>query len=85
MWIGLIGAVLILLAWLPETYRTIKSKNVEALDTKFLIIYVVGSALLAAYSIQINDMPFIILNSIIALISLIELDIVLRKKTSNKR
>lgn len=81
MWIGLIGAVLILLAWLPETYRTMKSKNIEALDVKFLIIYIIGSALLAVYSIQINDMPFTILNSTIALITLVELDIVLRKKS----
>lgn len=81
MWIGFIGAVLILLAWLPETYRTIKSKNVEALDIKFLITYIVGSFLLAFYSIQIGDMPFTILNSTIALITLVELDIVLRKKS----
>jgi MtN3 and saliva related transmembrane protein len=81
MLIGLVGAVLILIAWLPETYRTIKSKNVEAIDIRFLVIYVTGSSLLAFYSIQINDVPFTILNSVIALITLIELDIVLRKKS----
>lgn len=84
MIIGLIGAVLLLAAWFPETYKTLKSKNVEAIDVRFLIIYTVGSSLLALYSFQINDVPFMLLNSVIAFMTLVELDIVLRKKIKRK-
>jgi len=85
MWVGVIGAVLLLIAWIPETYRTIKSKDASAIDLRFLAIYVIGSSLLAFYSYQINDIVFTALNSFIALMSMVELDLVLRKKMKKKR
>jgi len=85
MWIGALGAILLLLAWIPETYRTMKSKNVEAIDLRFLGIYIVGSGLLAFYSYQIGDLVFMGLNSAIMFMTLIELDLVLRKRLKKKR
>ncbi|MEM7819464.1 MAG: SemiSWEET family transporter [Candidatus Aenigmatarchaeota archaeon] len=84
MIIGIIGSLLILLAWVPETYRTIKTKNAEAIDIKFLILYLLGSFILVIYSIQINDIPFTILNSLISFISLIEMVLLLKKKIRQK-
>lgn len=83
--IGAIGAILILSAWIPETYRTMKSKNLEAIDLKFLMIYLIGSILMTIYSIQIKSDVFIALNTAITIILMIELDLVLRKKVKKKR
>ena len=76
--IGLIGAVIILLAWAYETYKS--SKESEKIDLKFTSIYIVGIGILALYSLQIGDLPFIILNGSILVMHLIELDFGLRRK-----
>lgn len=78
--IGFAGALFILLAWIPETYRTIKSKNIEALDIRFFLLYIIGTSLLFYHSYQIKDDVFLALNACILIIQIIELCVVLRKK-----
>ncbi|MDY6773564.1 MAG: hypothetical protein SVS85_00055 [Candidatus Nanohaloarchaea archaeon] len=60
--IGLLGSALLPLAWILETYRTYEAGNLEAVDPKFVALYVVGSALLAYHAFAIRDLPFIVLN-----------------------
>ena len=59
--IGIIGTVLLLVAWLTETYENIKKNNVS-IHRHFAIMYVVGIAILTIYSYQIKDPIFFWLN-----------------------
>jgi uncharacterized protein with PQ loop repeat len=71
--LGILGAAIIAISWIPETIRTIKTKS-TGLDLKFISIYFMGSLLLAIYSIYVKDYVFIALNifaSILASVNLI--------------
>lgn len=81
--IGFIGAFFILFAWAYETYKTYKKG--EKLDMKFIGAYVIGLSLLSYYSYQINSMPFLALNLIILIFTLIELELTLRNRDKKKR
>ena len=76
--IGMIGSFFILAAWLYEAFLTIKRG--DHLDTKFTGFYIIGLTILTYYSLLINSTPFVVLNGVILAITLIELDIALRKK-----
>lgn len=69
-YIGTLGLILLMIAWIPETIEMIQSKKAR-LNRKFIVIYFSGSFLLASYSFLINDLIFLILNSFIAIIALI--------------
>jgi uncharacterized protein with PQ loop repeat len=60
--VGLVGAAILPIAWLIETYRTYEAGNLEAIDPKFVALYVVGSFLLTVHAFQIRDLPFLALN-----------------------
>lgn len=83
MEIGFIGALLILSAWVYETYRAIEKG--EKLNVKFILIYLSGNILLTVYAISIKDMVFTVLNGAIGVMSLIELDLALRRRKNVKR
>ncbi len=78
--IGLLGAALLPIAWLIETYRTYEAGNLEAVDPKFVGLYIVASALLAYHAFQIRDLPFIVLNVTMVLFTSTELALLLRVK-----
>jgi lipid-A-disaccharide synthase-like uncharacterized protein len=70
--IGVIGALLIALGWIPETLKIIKDKK-NKLDWKFALMYFLGSAMLVFYSFQIKDILFILLNSFIMVVEAVAL------------
>ena len=76
--VGMIGSFFILAAWLYEAFQTIKRG--DHLDPKFIGFYIVGLTILTYYSLIIDSMPFVVLNGVILAISLLELDMALRKK-----
>jgi lipid-A-disaccharide synthase-like uncharacterized protein len=78
--VGLLGAVLILFAWLVETEKVIKTKSAEDLDLRFLAIYLVGGIILTYYSVRTNDLVFIILSGVISFLTLIEIAFIFIKK-----
>lgn len=55
--IGIIGAFLILVAWMVEAEESIR-KHKALIDLKFSVIYLVATVCLAVYSYQINDAVF---------------------------
>ncbi len=59
--VGILGAILLLIAWIPQTLRTIKTKRVGA-DIRFLYLLFLGSLLLTSYSVLISDYIFLFLN-----------------------
>jgi lipid-A-disaccharide synthase-like uncharacterized protein len=60
--IGILGLALILVAWIPQTLATIKTKKV-GMRREFIILYLLGSLFLAIHSIIIDDFVFLILNA----------------------
>jgi len=70
--IGIIGVILLGVGWIPETISIIREKA-SKIDWRFGALYVIGSILLAIYAFQINDLIFLILNSLIAIMSGISL------------
>ena len=65
--LGITGLALILVAWLPGAWETIKSGK-PGMKKRF-----------AAYAHQLNSLPFIILNALAAFVPLIHLYFYLRK------
>ena len=80
LFLGLLGSSLLLAAWINEVWRLHKSKNVEAMAIKFLILYFISNALLLIHALNIQDTSFIFMQSALLLITLIEFDIVQRKR-----
>ena len=72
MIIGIIGLVLLAIAWIFEIISVMKYKR-KRLDLKFALLYVIGTLCLVIYAIQIKDPIFIILNSMILVLSLVSL------------
>jgi uncharacterized protein with PQ loop repeat len=68
---GIIGVLLILLGWIPETYKVIKEKR--PIHPIFAFLYTSGSAFLTYHALLLNDVPFIILNVAATLIAIINL------------
>ncbi len=78
MIIGLIGLILLAFGWIYEMIETIKEKK-SKINPKFIIIYIIGSIFLVTYSIQIGNILFIVLNSLITISSLISLVYTIKK------
>jgi len=65
---GLIGAILVALSWIPQTFAIIKKEKIN-IDIKFGVMYIIGGILLIIYSIQIKDIIFLILNLLVVIMS----------------
>jgi len=70
--LGIIGAIILAIAWVPETLQIIREKR-SRLNPEFSIFYFVGSLLLFVYAILINELIFSIVNGIILLQTCINL------------
>ena len=70
--IGLFGLICIVLAWVPQTMKTIKNKRTE-IGLPFLLLYIAGSFSLTVYSMLLNDTIFLILNGLATIESSINL------------
>lgn len=64
--LGWIGFGILVSAWIPQTWETIKAGR-TSINIAFIIMYFMSSLLLAIYSILIEDPVFIALNFLLAL------------------
>ena len=76
--LGILGVLLILIGWVPETMRALREWR--AIDPKFASLYALGSLLLAVHAYNIGDFAFIVLNIAAFLIALLNLYIGMREK-----
>lgn len=84
-YLGLAGMLLILIAWLPETWQNYKEKG-KNLNLKFVLLYLFGSAFLTYHAWLLNDMVFLSLNAIATLIALLNgLLILANRKAKGKK
>lgn len=65
-WIGWIGLFLLLLAWVPQTWETIKAGRTKV-NLLFIILYVISSGTLALYAFLNADPVFLILNGLLTI------------------
>ncbi len=67
--IGLAGLLLLLIAWIPETIKTIREKK-SPVELKFSAVYSLGAAALMAYAYLLGDWIFTTLNLLTMLMAL---------------
>lgn len=70
--IGIAGAVLLLVAWLFETFESVK-RHKALVDLKFAFIYIASTLLLTIYAYQQNDMVFFSVNICLIVLVLFEI------------
>lgn len=75
--IGLLGMLLLVSSWVPQTWETIKKRHCP-MNLKFIIVYVAASSLLTVYSYLIGDWIFFTLNFLAAFQSGVNLYVKLR-------
>lgn len=73
--LGIVGASLILLAFILEQNQTWKNT-----DLKYDLVNAVGSLILVTYGILINGWPFVVLNSVWAIVSIKDVVTDLKRK-----
>ena len=64
--LGWVGFVLLVTAWVPQTIDTIKAGKTD-INIMFIILYVASSALLSVYAFLNTDYVFIALNGLLTL------------------
>lgn len=70
--IGIAGAALLLVAWLFETYESVK-RHKALVDLKFAYIYIVSTILLTVYAYSNNDMVFFYVNLLLIVLVVFEI------------
>lgn len=80
--IGIAGAILLLVAWLFETYESVR-KHKALIDLKFAFIYIISTILLTVYAFQRNDNIFFSVNLCLIVLVLFEIFYTI-KKTKKK-
>jgi len=86
--IGMTSAVLTTGAFVPQAWKTIKSRSAEDLSLATFSMMFCGTVLWLVYGLKINDLPMICANAVSALLSGIILTMKLmsisasRKKTT---
>lgn len=66
--IGFVAGLLIVLAWLPQLFKTWKTKSAKDLSLLTLLIILAGSVLWLVYGIIIGNMPVIATNAVCVVI-----------------
>ena len=81
--IGIIAATLTTIAFFPQVIQVIKSKDTKSISLTMYILFVTGVLLWVLYGFYLNDLPIIIANSIVAVVSTIILCYKIREIRSN--
>lgn len=78
--IGFVAAVLTTSAFVPQVYKTWKSKSAESLSLTMYLVFFVGIILWLIYGISINSLAMIFANSVTGLLALLLIVFKLRFK-----
>jgi MtN3 and saliva related transmembrane protein len=84
--LGYIAAFLTTAAFLPQTIKTIKSRDTESISLAMYVMFTTGIALWLGYAFLIDSMPMIIANIITFVLSATILGLKLsEKKTTTQQ
>ena len=78
--LGLIAAIITTASFVPQVYKTWKSKSVESLSLTMYIAFFIGIVLWLIYGIHLNSFPMILANSITSVLALLLIIFKLRYK-----
>ncbi len=81
--IGIVGNALLVLAYIPQIVKLIKTKKGEDLSLMMWINYLVGDILLAAYALYTNDYIFFSLFVLFTFFNIIVLYLTLKYNKAN--
>lgn len=68
--IGLVAAILTTAAFVPQVYKTWKTKSVDDISLTMYSVLFMGLILWLVYGISINSLPIIIANSVTGILVL---------------
>ncbi|WP_282072837.1 SemiSWEET family sugar transporter [Polaribacter atrinae] len=68
--IGLIAAVLTTASFLPQVFKTYKTKDTSGLSLTMYIVFFIGVVLWSIYGVYIHSLSIILANSITAILAL---------------
>ncbi|WP_081965184.1 SemiSWEET family sugar transporter [Polaribacter sp. Hel1_85] len=68
--IGLVAAVFTTASFLPQVFKTYKTKDTSGLSLTMYIVFFTGVVLWSVYGIYINSLSVILANSITAILAL---------------
>ena len=78
--IGTLAAFITTAAFLPQVYKTWKTKDTKALSLTMYSAFFVGVSLWVVYGVSLNSLPMIIANGITAISALILIFLKLKYK-----
>lgn len=64
--IGYSGLILLLLAWVPQTYETIQVGKTP-INLGFVLLYMISSIMLSVYAYLKDDSVFLLLNGLLSI------------------
>ncbi|OAD45415.1 hypothetical protein LPB303_08350 [Polaribacter atrinae] len=68
--IGLIAAVLTTASFLPQVFKTYKTKDTSGLSLTMYIVFFIGVVLCSIYGVYLHSLSIILANSITAILAL---------------
>ena len=68
--IGLLAACITTASFLPQVFKTYKTKDTSGLSLTMYIVFFIGIVLWLIYGIHLNSLPMILANFITAILSL---------------
>ncbi|RZL13217.1 MAG: hypothetical protein EOO62_08800 [Hymenobacter sp.] len=83
--IGNIAALLTTVAYVPQAYRTIKTRDTSALSLPTFLILFAGTCLWGVYAVLINNLPILFTNLICGILASIILYLKLTAKPGQER
>jgi len=78
--VGLLAALLTTASFVPQVYKTWKSKSADSLSLTMYLVFFVGIVLWLIYGIHLKSLAMIVANSITAVLSLLLIIFKLRFK-----
>lgn len=82
--IGVIAATLTTIAFFPQVFQIIKTKDTKGISLTMYILFVTGVTLWTIYGFYINDLPLLIANAIVLVASSIILFYKIKEVLSTK-
>ena len=76
--VGLVAATLTTLAFIPQVWRTLRTRDTRGISLGMYAAYTVGIALWLVYGLLLHDLPITLANSVTLLLAAIMLAFKLR-------
>ena len=64
-----VGAIMIVISWLPQLIKLLRTKSSKDLSMPFLIVIITGTLFMVPHSIVINDIYFTSLNIVASIVA----------------